>query len=374
MGPSSPPTVLRGAEYQSNLVGVTPSVGVDWVRFVLPACVVERVRPLLVEWFGDAGTSAPGRFNLQSSTRWGTGSLHEGGHDYIVVDLPATALDLLVGRVDLRSVLGRLHGLGGRCTRLDVAADLRYNDLGRGRYVASFLDYAVDSCRAGHLCMARRYRVVEDMGLYGAEGRGLYLGARGRDGSGRFVRFYDKGLETKTAEARRWERWELEATDDVAQEIVSLLLETPDADVPRVLASAAFSAVDFRLPSETTNRNLDRRPRCDWFAVMSSMTDRFDLRVKRQASTFRSYRKWLAKTVVPGLLAVASLLGTDLRGVADYVASNEGSISLSTSWLSSQAGREACAELNPDAWRFASPEASEAAWDWIEKTWGVVRV
>ena len=167
------------------------------------------------------------------------------------------------------SALGVAH-----VTRFDVAVDFFGRDLG-------IVDSVVASCGRGELCGARLCDPRRPIRCNGDPvGNGVYLGKRGSDGSGRFIRVYDKGLESKTKPLGQWERWELECSGEVARSIAACMMYawrmdgSPDVKHAslefltgwrRFGAEVALNAVDFR---ESNGRSeLDRRPRCSWWAI-----------------------------------------------------------------------------------------------------------
>ena len=85
-----------------------------------------------------------------------------------------------------------LEALGVKCTRIDLAAD----DFTRKRLV---MDVIHQAATAGHVVGFRCYdprRPLKNMQTGQLAGDTAYFGKRGNHGSGRYVRFYDKGLES----------------------------------------------------------------------------------------------------------------------------------------------------------------------------------
>jgi hypothetical protein len=160
--------------------------------------------------------------------------------------------------------------VGGRITRLDLALDYTPAD---GADAVGIIERAIRACETGHLCIARRYRPYPEKDYKGRWlGNGISIGTRGsKNGSGRYLRIYDKGLETKTLPVGQWERWEVELTSVVADQAARhLFLDNPTdlQTFQTALRQIALGAVEFR--NGTGPRK--SRPLCGWYQTLSSNT------------------------------------------------------------------------------------------------------
>jgi hypothetical protein len=98
------------------------------------------------------------------------------------------------------------------------------------------------------------------------EGDTAYFGRRGSDGSGRYVRFYDKRLESKGRVDCI--RYEVEASQEYARALFASLASShsPESFL-RKIAEFLGGAIDFRL-RKGCEKNIKRLQRCAWWQVI----------------------------------------------------------------------------------------------------------
>jgi len=132
-------------------------------------------------------------------------------------------------------------------------------------------------------------------------GYGCYIGLRGKAGSGRYLRIYDKGLQTGDRPAGTWERFEVEHTQDIANQ-VAVKIGTAD-DWLNAAMAIALGTVDFR--EKNGSRELARRPRLKWWSQVLEGIEPVRVRERRSVTTIDSWRGWLGRAAIPALKAVA---------------------------------------------------------------------
>lgn len=309
-------------------------VRVDWLRFSGPRSRLEAIVDLLCQYFGEWQYGRGAMF-LARSMRWGVAALYfdEGleAADHCVIDLPGSALALL-DRDEVITLAGELAALSCRPTRVDVAVDFEGDQI----QLVQTVDAA---CRGGELCGARRFEYRERFGS--GQRRSLHMvtiGARGNLGSGRYVRVYDKGLETGTADEGRWVRWECEFSDDCAREVVSALVASSDWRTEAM--ERALGAVDFREANGSVA--LARRPRSAWWRAVIEGLSVVRTTAKRLKSTLIGYTRWLGRSVWPSLTAFAENLGCS---VEQLVSELVGPVKPRYQVLLEQVGRELVHEV-----------------------------
>jgi hypothetical protein len=250
------------------------------------------------------------RFRLPTARRWPNGAAvafddDPEGRSLIVVEVPGAALAELSPAEQgdlLRDCLAR----GATCTRIDVAIDWT-GDL------EDLIPTMASECGRGVLTGAKRYERRSSMDGRGAiRGDQVRIGARGGDGSGRFVRCYDKGLESKTAPAGRWVRWELEATGPVAAEAAVLIAGTDWRGWDERARAIALGAVDFRERNEG-DRHIDRRARCAWWEALIDQREVVRVQAPRNQSSALGWVCWMRSACIPHLVTLSSELGISLE-------------------------------------------------------------
>lgn len=252
-------------------------------------------------------------------------------HGYCVVELTGSVCRYL-GPFEGVRLIQRIRAMGGVCSRLDVAVDA---DGPRESIIAR----AIEASRAGELVGARVWQPIEQFGLRGVRtGYGVTFGRRGDAGSGRYVRVYDKGLETGHVPEGQWERWEAEFSGDAAQEAACELFgEDNDAmfDAERAFGMA-FGAAQFRVPGG----RLSRRALSPWFEKLTAGHKLVRVVASRSQSTYDGWRQWLVTSVAPKLYTLADMFDVEPGRLLEVLV---GSVEASRGAMSSQVILEALA-------------------------------
>lgn len=300
----SPPLVTRGVNSQGPLV--------DWLRFTGPVEKLDEVRLIIKDYFGElCEGSAGGRYkNSQkigsaSGIFWGSGL--ENLKDRLMVELTGSTL----GELELSTtvdLIKQLSALNLKSTRIDIAVDL-FEEL-------DLVQIVRDSISRGELVHAK---TVEDYQGYTSTEctrDGLSIGKRGKNGSGRYVRIYDKGVQTKTRSKGEWIRWEVEFGHSTAAFVMLSVLNCTNEQAAKRLLELLYGAIDFREPSDT---NLNRRRRVGWYqALINSLSPQLIKTVKHRPDLV-GYKSWVSKAVLPKLEKYADELGLSLVALLDYL-------------------------------------------------------
>jgi DNA relaxase NicK len=288
------------------------AVGIDWLTITGPKSDLEDVTTELERQFG-AWTSKGGKgFQRGGSRVFDLGVV-------ISFDDPDKERPIIRVEVSGKALAGMEGGevyallryllMGRKCTRIDTRLDWQCPD---GQRVG-LIDLVVQSCRRCEQCHARRWKLIEDNDGVESAGHGAYLGKRGKDGSGRFVRVYDKGLETTERPAGTWERWEVEHSGDVANDVAVKI--ACDDDWMYTAKTIALGAVDFR--ENNGSRELARRPRVAWWEQVLDGVEPVTVREKRTATTFERWQAWLSRAAMPVMKSMAAQSGQTVGQVAD---------------------------------------------------------
>ena len=309
----SPRLVLRGAKCQVE-------VGFDWLRLVGPRSEASWLRHEVSKRLGRP-------VSLMQGTKWVqfTGGERYAGSALVLwtdedrekasscVDLPGDVLGELHDD-DVLTFCREAYAKGFRATRADLRIDFRH-DKGVGLTDAIF-----EACERGELCGAKRFKLHRERSTAGhLLNDGVALGARGKQGSGRFVRVYDKGLEQQALPAGKWQRYEAELTKDIAREAVDRII-TAD-NWRQELTAIAFGAVDFR--ESNGDAHMDRRPRANWWAELLAVVEPVKLRKPRRPQRLERYIKWVRDTVAPSLKAMAEATSREAAELFMHFATNE---------------------------------------------------
>jgi len=300
---SAPRRVIRGAKCQT-------AISVDWLRVVGPAATLDRAMRYIDEIFGeDSRKYGKGLWFYEASQRYASGVIiaydvsKDDEHSTFAVEVPGQALANLTYDERVK-MLDRLLWFGCHCTRLDVALDVKSDD---GVYLAECVR---DACKYGELTRAKTWREMAQHSGDEQTGLTVYMGQRGDLGSGRFVRVYDKGLETQTLPGNRWQRWETEFSGEVASEVAKVIASS--ANWTDDAFSYALGAVEFREPN---GQRLSRRPVSQWWTDFFSSVELKRVRITREDSSLETFAVWLNRCVGPTLATMANLRGVNLADV-----------------------------------------------------------
>lgn len=160
------------------------------------------------------------------------------------------------------ALLRLLQKHGAHFTRLDLRIDDHSRQL-------IDLDKVTEAVEAGNVARFRRAEPRQPIAnvLTGElAGRSWVFGRRGGDGSGRYVRIYDKGLESKGE--IDCIRLELEASGDYCREVARVLLMCEDdGEWCRLAGQYVVGSIDFvNRACPSAHGHLDRMPLLDWWA------------------------------------------------------------------------------------------------------------
>ena len=201
----------------------------------------------------------------------------------------------------------------GKPTRCDVSIDFHANHPTRP---LDLIDTVHAACESRQLCRCRRWEARQPRTANGAyTGRGINLGARGKNGSGRYIRLYDKGLETETKPPRTWERWETEFTQDAALQVVKQLVLSGEHWKHTAL-QLALGAVEFR--EHTGERSLKRRPLAAWWSDFLEGVEPVCVKIKHLQTNLDRYGAWLRRSVFKTLTTMSRKTGLTLDELADW--------------------------------------------------------
>jgi len=320
---NTPQYVTRGVMFQT--VVADRSFGVDWYRVRGPSRLLSDVVIWGSQWWG-----APERWSgvhfYDSRLVWASGAQvwydrQPFGADHLTLELPGQAL-ATVPAADRWAWVLELWAMGFRhpC-RIDLALDFR-NGTG-----ATLIADVLGGCGRREHCGAKQWEKVEKRGAGNRlKAWGANVGVRGGNGSGRYLRIYDKGLEQRCAPEGEWVRMEGEYSGECARTVVGLLMEADQrasgvdvaslfswhqADVAGVAAgwqsqgiALVLGTVDFR--EVTGHRAYSRRPRCEWWKrVLQGVEPRRVRLSSRSRPRLAAYSRWFRRAVAPSLVAMS---------------------------------------------------------------------
>ena len=215
-----------------------------------------------------------------------------------LVSISATAL----ARLESKQLPDFLYELAvtyqGRCSRIDLTLDLHDSPITVPELISTHY-------RNGVISGVRGFRVGEVRG--NTRGDTLYLGRRGRDGSGCFMRIYDEHVNEQGQKVTRIEG---EYSSEKARQVMDDLLDgfagpgvihsngdrfKSDEGERKALMSriqhVLLSSLDFYTPESMHEKNLERRVIAPWWNKVKGFISRIKWAPRQTASAYDIERK-----------------------------------------------------------------------------------
>jgi hypothetical protein len=299
----SPPFGITGDSVTSPLV-ITRH---DWLNLTFPCVQREQVVALVSKFLGDHKSRAAGINSYQNSLGWEPGAVlaWSEGRPECWLSMNGDSCDL-VPVSDKLQFFRDLHCLSANCTRLDAAIDVARSLLG--------MELVHQAALGNQVVGFRRYephRPLKSMASGELEGDQANFGRRGRDGSGRYVRIYDKGLESEgKIDAIRVE---VELSGDHAKNWFKILTESEDADhFQRQIGRIVVGSILFADKSGC-HGHADRFKPLPWWKSIAELVGTASLKVERVAPTLEKSIAWVKRTMPVTLARLA--LAVDSLGM-----------------------------------------------------------
>jgi len=334
----NPPIVKRGLDSHSTqtdpaaesekLVGY---VGMHWLRGTVPWADLDPLVQYLRLFFGDCFEEYdyglwkydrsyvwPNRVSLNyHSSAERAERITSGG---VTLEIPGSVIETYAPEIWFSFMRGLQH-FRFEPSRIDVYYDdydrlILPRDLYTLVYELDLLGQEFRREFTGFLQAAIKQKVGGKRAKMLGGGRGIVydevaFGRRGNRGCGKYLRAYDKWLESRGE--RKCVRWELELSGHRARKMWEALMHVATQDIPGILGAAIGGCIDFRHRPVTADGKLLRAgdknwKRCPRFAWWQKIVDKlgeatFDLPIHRK-SVEQSW-EWM-KTAAAGTLQMLS--------------------------------------------------------------------
>ena len=312
-GEAAPPTLIGGVNEKSigkmDVGDRKRSIGIDWIQGTIPFTKMDSLFLYLSEMCGSAPESYNhGFMGYQAAAEWHPygikvlwdldteNRLRHGNR--IVLQIGGTGL----GCFPAASLYQFCRDL---CTRFFFKAtrvDLCFDDYEKIITPMEVSEFAKEGSYKGF----RKHRPILEMKSNGEiVGDTLYFGTRGKNGGGKFVRFYRKDLESG-GEVDSY-RWEVEFSKDKANDIFFKLAMSFDiTEFATNIAMFIGGAIDF---VERGGRpDLDRL--AFWEQILDSLGSA-SLRSPKSEQSIETAMEWVEVSVTPSLEKIRRAIGDD---------------------------------------------------------------
>ncbi len=199
-------------------------------------------------------------------------------------------------------------------TRFDAAVDCR----GQSVCVVEAFD-AESEPERGTVRGFKRREVIKPTSGRKVVGYTVYLGKRGRNGAGRFLRAYDKGLE-QGERANEWQRVEVEFSKEAANLAMIAWLGGCPGVASATIGELVAGAVDFRIPRADGKRprRVEDLERPAWWSEWIGAVCGNPVKVRpteARTPNADSHARWMWRCVWKSVLRVASAAGVSPEAV-----------------------------------------------------------
>lgn len=268
----------------------------DWLNLTFPAGERENVEQIITSYIGEPERQEKGTNTYQESKRWITGAIiaWTEGRAECWLSMNGDSCDMILPEHKLE-LFQELQKHSAKCTRLDAALDVPRSMMS--------MELVHAAAKSQQVVGFKRYdprRPIKNMDTGALEGDEANFGRRGKDGSGRYVRVYDKGLESNYS--RDCIRVEAELSGDVAHAWFDLLCQADDvAEFEKMMGRIVCGSIDFADKSGA-HRHRDRFERLSWWAAIVELVGQAKLVVQRVTPAIQRTMEW-AKSALPRALA-----------------------------------------------------------------------
>jgi Replication initiation factor len=294
-----PPVSNTGVTSPSN---TSVLVGIDWLSGTFNDSQAESMRRFLADFFSDEWALGKGALGFyQNSYRSSLGicmgldpyqSEGSSRHDALI-SIPASVLSTVPQ--------SRLHRLLGE---LILRFDFHYSrlDLKLDDYAKNITPYiAYDAWKLGNVSGFRVHRWISSGKLGAVSGCTLELGRRGKSGCGKFVRIYDKTVESGGAIDAT--RLEVEFSGDKCKQVVGFLASLPFEEFASNIVGIISGSLDF-IDRSFSPGHPERCPRLAWWSAIVDRVDKIGLTTSRPVQTIQRIKSWVNKQVAPSLVTI----------------------------------------------------------------------
>ncbi|MBE3145451.1 MAG: replication initiation factor domain-containing protein [Planctomycetes bacterium] len=309
------------------------SVGIHWLRISFPKKVLADVSEFCSKIWGDFDCDGFGLWSYDSRMRWSSGISLNFDEDEersfrvhcnrITLDCPGSACDEL-SVPDLLLLIEYFDALGGKCTRIDVYFD----DYDRRVFPKDLDELIKRNDYSGLRHAAPRHKW--DGGIMIREE--VAFGERGSRGNGKYIRFYNKELESDGE--RKCNRFEVEFTGKKAENVFCILARCEGKASVFATLCGSLVAGSISFVKRTGDKNISRLERYEWWEeIVELLGGEIQIRVERKKDTLTGKIDWVKRGVAPSLACLKKIFvdkDAFFRWLWDICAEGDGRMNAAT--------------------------------------------
>jgi len=313
------------------------AVGIHWLRISFQKQHLADLAHWLSAMWGDFDQDGFGLWSYDSRLAWSNGCslnydaekersqrVHVGA---MTLDVPGSACDELTAS-DLQLIFEYCAAIGGKCTRMDT-----YFDDYQRRIYPRQLDQVIERNDFSGLRHAAVRHKWDNGKLIREE---VSFGERGSFGNGKYLRFYNKELESNGEQ--KCNRWEVEFTGDKANQVFHRLASTAGSldAFATLISSLVAGAITF--VHRTGEKNISRLDLYDWWKdIRDRLGGCVTIRTSRKKDSLTGKIKWIERNVSPSLACLKKVFVSErvfLRWLFDVCSDGDSRMSRFTQQIS----------------------------------------
>ena len=285
-------------------------LGIDWFTGTLPYEFKDDFRDFVSDFVGEKPISyCWGRMRYNNHYDWFNSNIKLFYDDNIerCDKLHAGRLSVVISGQGMQRLSGEemfsmfrtfINRFWVKSTRLDLC----YDDYRDERLLP---EEVKKCCDVGNYSGFRKYAYTEENTNNIRTAEMVSFGTRGKNGSGAYLRYYDKNLESKGAIDAC--RWELELSKEKACDVFFRLVCCNDLDEFTTLIGALIGgSVRFL---EKRDANLSRCKDLEWWAEVVKDIGRAFIRLQKDHCDIDKTIEWVENSVSPALGKIKCALG-----------------------------------------------------------------
>ena len=294
---NTPRDVIRGVNSHKR----NNEVGVHWLRISFPRQYLKRVRLYCERYFGQSSQDGYGLWSYDTRYSWPNGTslnfdsdftrseeIHQGK---VTLDVPGKALDI-IAQGDLHLFIVGLGPLNPVCTRCDIFFD-DYQRVIKPAAMKKIIDKKDFS---GFREVQFKKRWGTRKGRYGVIHDEVDFGRRGGNGCGKYLRVYDKTLESEGE--IDCIRWEVEFSKERSHKVLEKLSQVTSIDAFATLCgSLVAGAIVF--VHRSSEKNIGRLVIYDFWIQIRKTLGSLVIRVEKKKSDIACMHKYIFRQVSP---------------------------------------------------------------------------
>lgn len=306
----NPGVVIPGSQSQKG----NPT-GVHWLRISFDFKQLDSVKAMVSSFFGVCEICYNGILSYSARHVWLSGvslcfdedpELRQKAHrGRITLDVPGSACQELTAP-DLLLLLQYCQEFNGKTTRIDVYFD----DYSR----RVTMDVLRDTIRQRDFSGWRIVNVSHTLDCSKKENDGVIyyaiaFGRRGSKGSGKYLRIYDKNLESDGEE--NCIRWEVEFTQEFAIKVFNILAGADGNLEVFAIACGALIGGIMKFVHRNGDKNITRLELYDWWESITKDLGVLVVRIAKKKNSLTGMIEWTERQVSQTLAVIGLSFKTE---------------------------------------------------------------